>query len=532
MTTLIPKFDLKDGGATPTGAVNRPINEKLSETISVKDFGAIGDGIADDTAAIKNAITALIALGGGILLFPNTTANNYYLGATATGTVSLPVPVSGINFTTTNQSLQYHFYLNNVSGISFVGAGVTLTSGVTDGGNIFIFNGCRSIEWDGINLTSVHAFTSSTGAVTVAGMNGLAFTSTTQDSNLISIRNVVFNAVGAGVYVFGDSASAYRVRGIDIVNTLHYACEYGLQFSNNGYLVTFDNVRISNCNARAYFCYGVTNHRGSIEIENPSYNNLFGLVLIKAYDSNTSNIELKVSSAQPTNGGIGQINFQSQNVPAYQPTPANITNVNINMNDAGNTGSSLVFNYITGGDTGGGAAVYETTSSYNLFNNIVISGVVQDASSISTTVIQTPAGVLNLNNLTFVTGVLGIYSGQGFLPNSNGIFNNTFNDNSSYTLGVVNNTSGSVLLRDAGGVVQIPFYAVGGDGTNAVWNVLNPITGWQYNQAGYTASFTNNGTGGGTYTINFVAGSGNLSIQRTSGAGNYEVYCETNARIT
>jgi hypothetical protein len=44
MTTLIPKFDLINGSAIPTGAVNRPINKKLSETISVKDFGAKSDG--------------------------------------------------------------------------------------------------------------------------------------------------------------------------------------------------------------------------------------------------------------------------------------------------------------------------------------------------------------------------------------------------------------------------------------------------------------------------------------------------------
>jgi len=58
MTTLIPKYDLKDGGATPTGAINRPINEKLAETVSVMDFGAIGDGTTDDTTAINNALAA------------------------------------------------------------------------------------------------------------------------------------------------------------------------------------------------------------------------------------------------------------------------------------------------------------------------------------------------------------------------------------------------------------------------------------------------------------------------------------------
>ena len=44
-----------EGGA---GAVTRTVQAKLQETVSVKDFGAVGDGVADDTAAFTSAETA------------------------------------------------------------------------------------------------------------------------------------------------------------------------------------------------------------------------------------------------------------------------------------------------------------------------------------------------------------------------------------------------------------------------------------------------------------------------------------------
>lgn len=61
-----------------TGAVARWVEDKLSESVSVRDFGAKGDGTTDDTSAIQAAINAVNAAGGGVLCVPRGT---YIVGA-------------------------------------------------------------------------------------------------------------------------------------------------------------------------------------------------------------------------------------------------------------------------------------------------------------------------------------------------------------------------------------------------------------------------------------------------------------------
>tara|TARA_R110000744_G_scaffold71137_2_gene143340 strand:- start:3490 stop:5430 length:1941 start_codon:yes stop_codon:yes gene_type:complete len=75
------------------GAVNRTVQNRLQERVSVKDFGAVGDGVTDDTSAIQTAFNSgakSIYFPEGTyiassLTMPNTVKELYGLGSNRSG---------------------------------------------------------------------------------------------------------------------------------------------------------------------------------------------------------------------------------------------------------------------------------------------------------------------------------------------------------------------------------------------------------------------------------------------------------------
>ena len=117
------------------GAVATTVQAKLRESVSVKDFGAVGDGVTDNAVAFALAASAVAS--GGTLIIPKG-AWNYSDGLTFTTPVGLMLdPNAVLNYTGTGYAVQLGAIGNisqdignySIDGGCFIG-GTTATQGI------------------------------------------------------------------------------------------------------------------------------------------------------------------------------------------------------------------------------------------------------------------------------------------------------------------------------------------------------------------------------------------------------------------
>jgi len=149
-----------------SGAIARSAQNKMRDVVSVKDFGAVGNGMANDTAAVQAAWDAVAAQGGGTIFFPTGTYlcnlvgrgdDNVSLLGTGHGSVlksyapnnwavkynngfpSLAISVQNISFRDdTNARTTHGLYVNTGTGFSlrnvaFYGLGIGFCENATFG---------------------------------------------------------------------------------------------------------------------------------------------------------------------------------------------------------------------------------------------------------------------------------------------------------------------------------------------------------------------------------------------------------------
>ena len=185
--------DVSPSTATAAGGTTaRTLASHFADTLNVKDFGAVGDGIADDTAAIQAAIDAACATGAPLNL--GSGLNTYKITSTLTAkpqayaaTATFPQFSSGVPFVligngnarivagaamasmleityngSTSPSATVTPYFSKVEGVYFDGNNQATacfkTNQLTSGGGYIVITRCRfyqatvGIDWGCVGI--------------------------------------------------------------------------------------------------------------------------------------------------------------------------------------------------------------------------------------------------------------------------------------------------------------------------------------------------------------------------------------------
>ena len=230
-----------------TGAVTTDVQTKLRESVSVKDFGAKGDGVTDDTAALLAAIAFLTA--GGKLYWP--TGKYKYSSELRIGVSNVTMYGDGIGLTvlqpvgwidhllfadSSYPSAFTTYYKLEVYGMTF--DGVNQTAGANDTyGNGVNFNACDQInvhDCEFLNVKNqqfVSTFWTNAGSV----------------QSSVIVRNNVFEGMRAGQTCIGiEGIGQGAVITGNTLNCSADASGSAMQISFNGGSVTNTKSIISN----------------------------------------------------------------------------------------------------------------------------------------------------------------------------------------------------------------------------------------------------------------------------------------------
>lgn len=240
--------------------------------INVADYGAVGDGVTNDTTAFVDAFAALQALGGGQIT--GGQGKNYAIAA----------PISSTLITLTS--------CNNIN-IDFSMCKITDTTTYTgtQSSTLFNFVTCSKIDLSA-NVVSQQSVTLSP---TTLNLRGLKVVRLTQGGSQLNVNlNLIGGLEGINAFKLNTDPASYEFSGITgTVKSYGVYYPYVGTFSGNN----VDLILEGENSNRSFFIYGVNHNKFRLYTKNAQ-----GTALIKAFNGyGCQNVDVDWTDVDSTN---------------------------------------------------------------------------------------------------------------------------------------------------------------------------------------------------------------------------------------
>jgi hypothetical protein len=448
--TTSDNVSYNEGG---TGAITYNVQSRLRQFVTVKDFGAVGDGSTDDTVAIQNALNS-----GALYIF--VPQGTYKITATLT------IP-TGIEFYGCDTSSVLSL-ATNATMITTTGSNVVIRN-IKLNGNSSTYNNANNnaiyINWTSISGYNIKI--NNVSILNIAGAGVIALASSGTSSSDLWIENCNIENTGTHGIIAQDYISNVWILANKVKYTsLLVADRPGITASRSGSNVTIaDNICIGSPSALGGSVHGISvDTTINSSVTGNTISGWIGYGIEIGFCTNCS-----VSANTITNVGNSGIVLS-----ASQATSQVNTNVTISGNTITSPTAAGIYSFITGG-TG------------TLFNqNISIVGNTVNGSTTSSGIYMGLCNILSITgNSVYNNYLSGIYiiDCKNVLTSANTIVNN----NISTLLSVSSITQSS-------GTVTVTTSASHGYTTGNLITIMNAIP------AEYNGTYPITVTGTNTFT--------------------------------